>query len=72
MEILQILKYTFRNDRLSFTEDLVCTEEELSIIDLPQEKVAELLSMGKVEELKKLLDSSWEGWGQHNDEDSDN
>lgn len=72
MEILQILKYTFRNDRLSFTEDLVCTEEELSIIDLPQEKVAELLSMGKVDELKKLLDSSWEGWGQHSDEDSDN
>ena|SRR5882762_7615647 len=67
MEILQVLKYIFRNDRLSFTNDLLCCEEELSVIDIPRETVEELLSMGKINELKDLLDSSWEGWGQGGD-----
>jgi hypothetical protein len=70
MEILQVLKYIFRNDRLSFTEDLLCTEEELSVVDIPWEKVEELLSMGKIDELKDLLDSSWEGWGRDRDHDN--
>jgi hypothetical protein len=70
MEILQVLKYIFRNDRLSFTDDLLCCEEELSIVDIPREKVEELLSTGKIDELKELLDSSWEGWGQGEDNTS--
>ena len=69
MEILQVLKFIFWNSWLSFTEDLLCTEE-LSVIDVPQEKVEELLSMGKIDELKDLLDSSWEGWGQGGDNNS--
>ena len=70
MEILQILKFIFRNDRLSFTENLVCTEEEISIIDVSVEAIEELLATGKVDELMELLDTSWEGWGQaDNDED---
>ena len=67
MEILQVLKYIFRNDRLSFTDDLLCCEEELSVIDVPWETVEELLLMGKNNELKDLLDLSWEGWGQGGD-----
>ena len=70
MEILQILKFIFRNDCLSFNENLVCTEEELSVIDVSVEAIEELLAMGKVDELMELSDSSWEGWGQaDNDED---
>lgn len=67
MEILQVLKYIFWNNRLSFTDDLLCCKEELSVIDIPRERVEELLSMGKISELKDLLDSSWEGWGQGGD-----
>jgi len=70
MEILKILKFIFQNDHLSFTENLVCTEEQLSIIDVSVEAIEELLVMGKVDELMELLDTSWEGWGQaDNDED---
>jgi len=67
MEILQVLKFIFQNDQLSFTENLLCTEEELSVIDVPREKVEELLSMGEIDELKDLLDLLWEGWGQGRD-----
>lgn len=59
MEILQLLKYTFRQDRLSFTEDLVCSEEELSVIDFPKDRVEELFASGKIEELQSLIDASW-------------
>ncbi len=40
MEVLQILKYIYRHDRLSFFGDLVCTEEELSYVDIPANTVA--------------------------------
>ena len=70
MEILQILKFIFQNDHLSFTESLVCTEEELSVIDVSVEAIEELLVTGKVDELMGLLDTSREGWGQaDNDKD---
>lgn len=59
MEILQLLKYTFRQDRLSFTEDLVCTEKELSVIDVPKDQVEELFASGKIEELQSLIEASW-------------
>ncbi|KAF9032316.1 hypothetical protein BDZ89DRAFT_948288, partial [Hymenopellis radicata] len=35
MEVLQILKYIYRYDRLTFFGDLVCSEEELSFVDIP-------------------------------------
>ncbi|KAJ7039417.1 hypothetical protein C8F04DRAFT_930327, partial [Mycena alexandri] len=59
MEILQLLKFKFRNDRLTFTEGLLCTEEELSVIDVAPEVLDELLSGGKIVELMALIDSSW-------------
>jgi hypothetical protein len=61
VEILQILKFIFQNDRLSFTENLVCTEVELSVIDISVEVIEELLTTGKVDKLMELLDTSWEG-----------
>ncbi|KAJ6611081.1 hypothetical protein B0H10DRAFT_1810310, partial [Mycena sp. CBHHK59/15] len=64
MEILQLLKFMFRTDRLTLTEGLVCTEEELSVIDIPAAAVEELLSSGKISELMVLIDSSYEGWGR--------
>jgi hypothetical protein len=63
MEILQILKYIFRNDRLNFTESLLCTEEELSVIDVSPSVLNELLATGNIDRLAELLDSSWGGWG---------
>jgi hypothetical protein len=61
MEILQILKFIFRNDRLSFTEDLISTEQELSVIDISADVVKDLLSRGKVDDLVALVESSLDG-----------
>ncbi|KAJ7468181.1 hypothetical protein FB451DRAFT_1039850, partial [Mycena latifolia] len=64
MEILKLLKFMFRNDRLTFTEGLLCTEQELSVIDVPPAIIEELFSSGKIVELMALIDSSLEGWGR--------
>jgi hypothetical protein len=61
MEILQILKFIYRNDRLSFTEDFISTEQELSVIDVSADVVKDLLSRGKVDELVALVESSLDG-----------
>jgi hypothetical protein len=53
---------SFRNERLSFTDGLVSTEKELSVVDILRAAVEELLSHGKIDNLLKLLESSWEGW----------
>lgn len=58
MEMLQILKYRFRKERLSFTEDLLCNELELSAVDVSPEKVAVLLAEGRIDELTELLVAS--------------
>ncbi|KZP07597.1 hypothetical protein FIBSPDRAFT_901915 [Athelia psychrophila] len=55
MKMLQILKYRFRKERLSFTEDLISNERELSVIEVPPEKIAELLAEGRIDELAELL-----------------
>lgn len=59
MEMLQILKYRFRKERLSFTEDLVSNPQELSVVDAPPAKIAELFAEGHISELQGLLDASW-------------
>jgi hypothetical protein len=64
MEELQIMKFIFRGERLNFTEDLICTEHELSVLDLSSITVDYLLETGKIDELKKYIDESWEGWGK--------
>jgi hypothetical protein len=71
MEKLQILKFCFQNDRLSFTDDLLCTDEELSVIDLDPEVVDELLESGRIEELQEYIEESWKGWGNEQDGDDE-
>jgi hypothetical protein len=61
MEILQILKFIYRNDRLSFTQDLVATEQDLSVVDISPDVVKDLLSRGKVDDLVSLIESSFDG-----------
>lgn len=70
MERLQILKFRFRNDRLSFTDDLLCSDEELSVIDLDPLIVEELLEAGRVSELHEYIEQSWKGWGNEKDDSS--
>jgi hypothetical protein len=61
MEVLQILEFIYRNDRLSFTDDLISTEQELSVIDVSADVVKDLLSQGKVDKLVALVESSLDG-----------
>ncbi|KAJ6576094.1 hypothetical protein DFH09DRAFT_915057, partial [Mycena vulgaris] len=63
MEMLQILKFIYRNGRMTFTQGWVATEGELSVIDVDPGVVEELLTTGKIQQLVELLNSSWEGWG---------
>ena len=70
MDKLQFRKYRFQNDRLTFTDDLLCTEKELSVIDLDPERVEEMLESGRISELQKYVEESWKGWGNE-DPDSD-
>ncbi|KAJ7683671.1 hypothetical protein B0H17DRAFT_864290, partial [Mycena rosella] len=58
MEMLQILKFIYRKGRVSFTDGLVATEEELSVIDVDPEVLEGLLAAGRVEELVQLLNES--------------
>lgn len=55
-----MLKYRFRAERLSFTEGLVSTARELSVVDIPPEKIDKpLLAEARISALKELLDASW-------------
>ncbi|CAA7265592.1 unnamed protein product [Cyclocybe aegerita] len=67
MEQLQIMKFSYRNDRLNFTDHLLSSEEELSVLDMSVEVVESLLAGGKIEELNQYVNESWEGWGWSND-----
>ena len=64
MEELQFLKFGYRSDRLTFTEHLISTERELSVLDLSISVVDDLMSRGKLDELEKYIDESWVGWGE--------
>lgn len=58
MEVLQVLKYFYRSDRLAFTEGLMANEEELMVVDLEPNVIQEMLMSGRVEELAALIDAS--------------
>ncbi|KAF7971208.1 hypothetical protein HWV62_21904 [Athelia sp. TMB] len=62
MEMLQILKYRFRAERLTFTDGLVSDTRELSVIDVPAEKIDELLAEGRISELKDMFIASWRAY----------
>jgi len=55
MEVLQILKFMYRKDRLSFTEGLVATEAECSVPDVDSNTIDYLLSHGNISELLSLF-----------------
>jgi hypothetical protein len=42
---------SFQNERLSFTDGLVSTEKELSVVDILCAAIEELLSHGKIDNL---------------------
>ena len=63
MEERQILKFCYRNDRLNFTDGLICTEQELSVLDMSSEVMEDLLACGKLDDLHKYIEESWRGWG---------
>ncbi|TEB27309.1 hypothetical protein FA13DRAFT_1634742, partial [Coprinellus micaceus] len=63
MEILQILKFIYRVDRLTFTDNLLSTPFEQSILDIDPEKINALMAGGKIDELCSLVNKAWVGWG---------
>ncbi|KAJ7440176.1 hypothetical protein FB451DRAFT_989599, partial [Mycena latifolia] len=58
MEMLQILKFIYRQGRINFCEDLVVTETELSVIDINPDVIEGLLAAGRTQELEELVNSS--------------
>ncbi|THH15527.1 hypothetical protein EUX98_g9453 [Antrodiella citrinella] len=55
IEILQILKYSFRQDRLTFTDQWIPNEWELTEDPVTTEEVSKLLNERKFDELLTLL-----------------
>ncbi|KAF8164539.1 hypothetical protein BJ912DRAFT_1068213 [Pholiota molesta] len=57
-----MLKFGYRKDRLNFTDNLICTEHELSILDVSPETVRDLMSRGEIDELNTYIiaATSWE------------
>ncbi|KAF5378856.1 hypothetical protein D9615_006941 [Tricholomella constricta] len=58
MEILQILKYLIRCDRLNFTEGLLAKEEECMVLDVEPSVLRNFLTSGDIEGLEALVGSS--------------
>ncbi|KAL1745750.1 hypothetical protein HDZ31DRAFT_35739 [Schizophyllum fasciatum] len=58
MEVLQMLKYMFRENRLSFTDGLLAREVELAKYDIDPTLYDELLTSGRTVELAQLLRAS--------------
>ncbi|KAG8909739.1 hypothetical protein FRC02_007598 [Tulasnella sp. 418] len=56
MTALQILKFSYRHDRLNFSSELVATEEEFRIDNITPDMV-EMVAAGKFDELEELLTS---------------
>jgi len=58
MTELQILKYIFRNERLTFTAHLLCSEEELTVLDIPDDLLHELISEDRLYDLDQYIQTS--------------
>ena len=58
MEILQMLKYIFRGERLNFTSDLVDLERDLTAVEEDYDEARCLLLDGRIDELMQRLDPS--------------
>ena len=59
MEVLQILKYFYRGERLDFTDRLLATEEECLMVDIPTLTLDELVKTGNIEGLQALIAASY-------------
>jgi hAT family C-terminal dimerisation region len=58
MEILQFLKYAYRQDRLNLMEGIISSEKDLLSAELPSvsvDDVRDLLVKGQINELIELL-----------------
>ncbi|KAJ2927910.1 hypothetical protein H1R20_g9190, partial [Candolleomyces eurysporus] len=59
LEALQMLKYSFRQARLSFTDNILTKEDDYVIDGLPtEEELDKLLSQGNYEEIEKIYQAS--------------
>ncbi|KAG6907706.1 hypothetical protein DXG01_007724 [Tephrocybe rancida] len=59
MEALQMLKFSFKQERLSFTGDIIVDEKDYTVIEpVTGAAVAELLEAGKLQELEELLSNT--------------
>ncbi|KAF5332789.1 hypothetical protein D9611_005171 [Ephemerocybe angulata] len=71
MEMLQILKFIYRSDRLSFTDDLLGSEFEMAVLDINPNTMDRLLATGRIDELCQLVDEALVGWGRDVDLDGE-
>ena len=55
LEVLQVLKYLYKQERLDFMSHWMCFEEDYSIEHATETAINELISSGKTEELVDLL-----------------
>ncbi|KAF9470269.1 hypothetical protein BDN70DRAFT_772033, partial [Pholiota conissans] len=55
---LQILKFSYQKERLTFTEDLLCFEQGLSVLNISPVAVKDLISHGAIKELDRLINES--------------
>lgn len=55
LEVLQVLKHLYKQDRLDFTSDWIASEDDYSIEKASEAAIHELVASGKCEELIDLL-----------------
>ncbi|KAJ3964556.1 hypothetical protein EV361DRAFT_811985, partial [Lentinula raphanica] len=58
IEVFQILKYIFHNNRLNFMKGLICTEAKLLVADIAPEIINFLMSHGYAHNLASMIESS--------------
>jgi hypothetical protein len=59
MEILQMLKYMFREERLNFMAGLVDLERDLTVMEEDYDEVRGLLVDGRIDEFMQRMDQSF-------------
>ena len=55
MEVLQILKFIYRQERLDFSSDWISKEQDLNDISVGTEQARELMMSGNLDKLVELL-----------------
>ena len=65
LEVLQVLKYLYKQERLDFSSDWIAKEEDYSIDSATEAAISELMRVGKAEELVDLLQNMNSAAGGH-------